>query len=338
MGKKWGTKEDQRKSQPTSSLTALRLPFAIISRGPWASEQTVSVRNRTSKRELAPLSTGGPTQRSGEPFPTAWVRGGHLGPRGPVSMGRLGSCLSRHRQREAGGPRAPAAPGFLRRRREAAVAGSARDGARQGLGGARPRPPRARRRPGGGARAAGRGASCARRGGGAGRAAWSPPEALRLFSRPGPRAALLPRLGFPAPCPPSARPFLLPPPPRPRKALLQQPGSMAAVETRVCETDGCSSEAKLQCPTCIKLGIQGSYFCSQVDARSPAPPPADPLPSPPALAAGRDAPPLPRAGSRPRFFRPPPQPAAPSRLRGPRAPGDRTRRGARGAGALSAGP
>ncbi|XP_005357489.1 methionine aminopeptidase 1 [Microtus ochrogaster] len=38
---------------------------------------------------------------------------------------------------------------------------------------------------------------------------------------------------------------------------------MAAVETRVCETDGCSSEAKLQCPTCIKLGIQGSYFCSQ---------------------------------------------------------------------------
>ncbi|KAG8134425.1 putative Methionine aminopeptidase protein [Naja naja] len=38
---------------------------------------------------------------------------------------------------------------------------------------------------------------------------------------------------------------------------------MAAVEARVCETAGCSSEAKLQCPTCIKLGIQGSYFCSQ---------------------------------------------------------------------------
>ncbi|CAO2600198.1 Methionine aminopeptidase 1, partial [Lemmus lemmus] len=45
--------------------------------------------------------------------------------------------------------------------------------------------------------------------------------------------------------------------------LLRRAGSMAAVETRVCETDGCSSEAKLQCPTCIKLGIQGSYFCSQ---------------------------------------------------------------------------
>lgn len=39
----------------------------------------------------------------------------------------------------------------------------------------------------------------------------------------------------------------------------------AAVETRrVCETAGCSSEAKMQCPTCLKLGIQGSYFCSQV--------------------------------------------------------------------------
>jgi hypothetical protein len=41
---------------------------------------------------------------------------------------------------------------------------------------------------------------------------------------------------------------------------------MAAVvaESRVCETPGCNSAAKLQCPTCIKLGIQGSYFCSQV--------------------------------------------------------------------------
>ncbi|KAJ8784375.1 hypothetical protein J1605_008308 [Eschrichtius robustus] len=73
---------------------------------------------------------------------------------------------------------------------------------------------------------------------------------------------------------------------------------MAAVETRVCETDGCSSEAKLQCPTCIKLGIQGSYFCSQVDSRSPAAPLPPPLPSPPDLAAGRDTlllfPPRPR--------------------------------------------
>ncbi|XP_078063641.1 methionine aminopeptidase 1 isoform X1 [Mustelus asterias] len=32
---------------------------------------------------------------------------------------------------------------------------------------------------------------------------------------------------------------------------------------RVCETDGCDKEARLQCPTCIKLGIQGSFFCSQ---------------------------------------------------------------------------
>lgn len=30
-----------------------------------------------------------------------------------------------------------------------------------------------------------------------------------------------------------------------------------------CESPGCTSSAKLQCPTCIKLGIQGSFFCSQ---------------------------------------------------------------------------
>ncbi|TKC48697.1 hypothetical protein EI555_002885, partial [Monodon monoceros] len=68
--------------------------------------------------------------------------------------------------------------------------------------------------------------------------------------------------------------------------LLHQPASMAAVETRVCETDGCSSEAKLQCPTCIKLGIQGSYFCSQSEA-----------PPPPLSSGGSGAPPDPgRAG------------------------------------------
>ncbi|XP_041363479.1 methionine aminopeptidase 1-like [Gigantopelta aegis] len=33
--------------------------------------------------------------------------------------------------------------------------------------------------------------------------------------------------------------------------------------SRVCETPACNSEAKLQCPTCIKLGIAGSFFCSQ---------------------------------------------------------------------------
>ena len=30
-----------------------------------------------------------------------------------------------------------------------------------------------------------------------------------------------------------------------------------------CETPGCGEPAKLQCPTCIKLNIQGSFFCSQ---------------------------------------------------------------------------
>lgn len=40
---------------------------------------------------------------------------------------------------------------------------------------------------------------------------------------------------------------------------------MASTEARrECETEGCSRDAKLQCPTCIKLGIQGSFFCSQV--------------------------------------------------------------------------
>lgn len=115
----------------------------------------------------------------------------------------------------------------------------------------------------------GRGSRCAR---GAGRGAerdlgW---PGAPLSSAPGPEGR----------APPPARPLS---PPRPSlrpavppflllflgEALLLQPGSMAAVETRVCETAGCSSEAKLQCPTCIKLGIQGSYFCSQVDARSP---------------------------------------------------------------------
>ena len=39
---------------------------------------------------------------------------------------------------------------------------------------------------------------------------------------------------------------------------------MAAVATRTCESPGCEQPAKLQCPTCIKLGIHGSFFCSQV--------------------------------------------------------------------------
>lgn len=57
--------------------------------------------------------------------------------------------------------------------------------------------------------------------------------------------------------------------PRISLSLSVRHSSMAAVETRECETEGCSSEAKLQCPTCIKLGIQGSYFCSQVKLLTP---------------------------------------------------------------------
>lgn len=30
-----------------------------------------------------------------------------------------------------------------------------------------------------------------------------------------------------------------------------------------CETPGCAKAATLQCPTCLKLGIQGSFFCDQ---------------------------------------------------------------------------
>ena len=35
------------------------------------------------------------------------------------------------------------------------------------------------------------------------------------------------------------------------------------MEDNNCETPGCDKQAKLQCPTCIKLQIQGSFFCSQ---------------------------------------------------------------------------
>lgn len=30
-----------------------------------------------------------------------------------------------------------------------------------------------------------------------------------------------------------------------------------------CETENCKNEATLQCPVCLKMGIQGSYFCGQ---------------------------------------------------------------------------
>ncbi|XP_065224745.1 methionine aminopeptidase 1 [Planococcus citri] len=36
-----------------------------------------------------------------------------------------------------------------------------------------------------------------------------------------------------------------------------------AIASRTCETAECNLPAKLQCPTCVKLGIQNSYFCSQ---------------------------------------------------------------------------
>lgn len=37
----------------------------------------------------------------------------------------------------------------------------------------------------------------------------------------------------------------------------------ALLSQKICETPECNLAAKLQCPTCVKLGIQNSYFCSQ---------------------------------------------------------------------------
>ena len=42
----------------------------------------------------------------------------------------------------------------------------------------------------------------------------------------------------------------------------------SAMNVRICETPGCNSEASLQCPTCLKLGISGSFFCSQTCFKS----------------------------------------------------------------------
>jgi len=35
------------------------------------------------------------------------------------------------------------------------------------------------------------------------------------------------------------------------------------MEGKMCESPSCEKPAKLQCPTCIKLNIQGSFFCNQ---------------------------------------------------------------------------
>ncbi|XP_037560563.1 methionine aminopeptidase 1 [Dermacentor silvarum] len=46
-------------------------------------------------------------------------------------------------------------------------------------------------------------------------------------------------------------------------AAVDMEGAQGEVLQNICGTAGCNSSAKLQCPTCIKLGIKGSYFCSQ---------------------------------------------------------------------------
>uniref|UniRef100_L7M8Z5 Methionine aminopeptidase n=1 Tax=Rhipicephalus pulchellus TaxID=72859 RepID=L7M8Z5_RHIPC len=46
-------------------------------------------------------------------------------------------------------------------------------------------------------------------------------------------------------------------------AAVDMEGAQGEVLQNICGSAGCNSSAKLQCPTCIKLGIKGSYFCSQ---------------------------------------------------------------------------
>ncbi|KAL3225411.1 hypothetical protein MRX96_025839 [Rhipicephalus microplus] len=46
-------------------------------------------------------------------------------------------------------------------------------------------------------------------------------------------------------------------------AAVDMEGAQGEVLRNICGSAGCNSSAKLQCPTCIKLGIKGSYFCSQ---------------------------------------------------------------------------
>lgn len=55
----------------------------------------------------------------------------------------------------------------------------------------------------------------------------------------------------------------------PNRMSLVMADSSAVVDTeQSCSTTGCSKPASLQCPTCLKLGIQGSFFCSQVRTRA----------------------------------------------------------------------
>ena len=41
-------------------------------------------------------------------------------------------------------------------------------------------------------------------------------------------------------------------------------GKQMADSDHLCETPGCEKPSKLRCPVCVKRGIEGSFFCSQV--------------------------------------------------------------------------
>lgn len=38
---------------------------------------------------------------------------------------------------------------------------------------------------------------------------------------------------------------------------------MEKILEKACSTPGCGKGSTLQCPTCVKLGLPPSYFCSQ---------------------------------------------------------------------------
>uniref|UniRef100_T1IS65 Methionine aminopeptidase n=1 Tax=Strigamia maritima TaxID=126957 RepID=T1IS65_STRMM len=48
-----------------------------------------------------------------------------------------------------------------------------------------------------------------------------------------------------------------------KELIINIMAACVSMENRTCETLGCENPAKLQCPTCIQLGIQESFFCSQ---------------------------------------------------------------------------
>lgn len=45
--------------------------------------------------------------------------------------------------------------------------------------------------------------------------------------------------------------------------MLNNTSTSSSAMDRACESPGCGAPASLQCPTCVKLLLTPSYFCSQ---------------------------------------------------------------------------